>query len=98
MLEQNIRQNFKEKRILLGVFFDLEKAYDSIWRGGVLRKRFNLGFLGFLPLFIQNLLSNLTFQVSVGNTLSRHFELQECVSQGSVLSVLCFSLAFNDVV
>src|SRR5215469_14719171 len=61
ILEQNIRQAFKEKRVLLGVFFDLEKAYDSTWRG-VLRKLFNLGFRGFLPLFIQNLLSNRTFQ------------------------------------
>src|SRR5215469_12806066 len=80
------------------MFFDLEKAYDSTWRGGVLRKLFNLGFRGFLPLFIQNILSNRTFQVRVGNTFSRHFELQEGVSQGSVLSVLCFALAFNDVV
>src|SRR5215469_3939053 len=70
MLEQNIHQAFKEKRVLLGVFFDLEKAYDSTWRGGVLRKLFNLGFRGCLPLFIQNLLSNRTFQVRVENTLS----------------------------
>src|SRR5215469_4750960 len=97
MLEQNIRQAFKEKRVLLGVLFDLEKAYDSTWRGGVLRKLLNLGFRGFLPLFIQNILSNRTFQVRVGNTLSRHYELQEGVPQGSVLSVLCFALAFNVV-
>src|SRR5215469_13974073 len=84
--------------VLLWVFFDLEKAYDSTWRGGVLRKLFNLGFRGFLPLFIQNLLSNRTFQVRVENTLSRHYELQESVPQGSVQSVLCFALAFNDVV
>src|SRR5215469_8278668 len=97
MLEQNIRQAFKVKRVL-GVFFDLEKAYDSTWRGGVLRKLFNLGFRGFIPLFIQNLLSNRTFQVRVGNTLSRHYELEEGVPQDSVLCVLCFALAFNDVV
>src|SRR5215469_10655367 len=96
MLEQNIRQAFKEKRVLLGVFYDLEKAYDSTERGDVLRKLFNLGFRGFLPLFIQNL-SNRTFQVRVGSTLSRHYELQEGVPQGNVLSVLCFALAFNDV-
>src|SRR5215469_1598746 len=98
LLEQNIHQAFKEKRVLLWVFLDLVKAYDSIWREGVLRKLFNLGSRGFLPLFIQNLLSNRTFQVRIGSTLSRHYELQEDVPQGSVLSVLCFALAFNDVV
>src|SRR5215469_7878376 len=36
MLEQNIRQAFKEKRVLLGVFFDLEKAYDSTRSGDFL--------------------------------------------------------------
>src|SRR5215469_8130761 len=66
--------------------------------GGVLRKLFNLGFRGFLPLFIENLLSNRTFQVHVGNTLSRHYELQEGVPQGSILSVLSFALTFKDAV
>src|SRR5215469_2398084 len=70
MLEQNICQAFKEKRVLFGVFFDLERAYDSTLRGGVLRKLFNLGFRGFLPLFIQNLLSNRTFQVHLLETPS----------------------------
>ena len=49
MLEQYIRQALKEKRVLLVVFFDFEKAYDSKWIGGVLRKLFNLGFRRFLP-------------------------------------------------
>ena len=34
----------------------------------------------------------------VANTISRYYELQEGVPQGSVLSFLCFPLAFNDVV
>src|SRR5215469_1532623 len=37
-------------------------------------------------------------QVRVGNTISRHYKLQEGAPLGSVLSVLCFALAFNDVV
>jgi hypothetical protein len=37
LLEHDIRQAFGEERVLLEVFFDLEKAYDSTWRGGILK-------------------------------------------------------------
>ena len=44
------------------------------------------------------MLSNRTFRVRVGDTLSPSFAQIEGVPQGSVLSVLCFALAINDIV
>ena len=44
------------------------------------------------------LLTNRTFRVRVGDTLSPFFDQAEGVSQGSVLSVLRFVLAINDIV
>ena len=97
-LDHDIREAFSRGDCLLAVFFDLEKAYDSVWRGGLFRKLHSVGLRGALPIFIRNLFSDRSFSVRVGSTLSRTFSQVEGVPQGSVLSVLCFALAFNDVV
>ena len=44
------------------------------------------------------MLTNRTFRIRVGDTLSPSFNQIEGVPQGSVLSVLCFALVINDIV
>ena len=88
---------FENGKFVLEVFFDLLK-YDTTWECGVLRKLFSLGFCGHLPIFIRHLLTNHTFRVRVGDTLSPSFDQIEGVPQGNVLSVLCFALAINEIV
>ena len=89
---------FENGKFILAIFFDLQKAYHTTWKLKVLRNPLSLGFCGHLPIFIRNLLTNHTFRVRVGDTLSPSFDQVEGVLQGSVLSVLCFALAFNDIV
>ena len=97
-LDHDIREAFAGNKLVLAVFFDLERAYDSTWRLGVLQNLHSLGLRGQLPLFLQSLMSARSFQVRCGTTLSRHFTMSEGVPQGSVLSVLLFAVGFNDVV
>ena len=35
-LVQNIKQGFSEGQVTLAVFVDMEKAFDSVWRNGIL--------------------------------------------------------------
>ena len=58
------------KREHVVVFFDLEKAYDTIWRYGILKDLYNFGLKGRLPNFIKSFLEDRTIQVRVGSTLS----------------------------
>ena len=44
------------------------------------------------------MLTDRTFRVRVGDTLSLSFDKIEGIPQGRVLSVLCFALAINDIV
>ena len=79
------------------MFFDLEKAYDTTWRYGILRDLHDLGLKGRLPTFIESFLAERTIQVRVGSTLSDEFEQEEGVPQGSILSTTLFNIKINNI-
>ena len=56
-LDHDIREAISDGRMVLGVFFDLEKAYDTTWRVGILNQLHRLGFRGQLPTFLKCLLT-----------------------------------------
>jgi len=45
-LESDIRKAQTNKQILIAVFFDVEKAYDMLWKEGLLIKLKSLGIGG----------------------------------------------------
>ena len=57
-LESFVREAFVQRQHAVGVFFDLEKAYESTWKFGIMRDLHNAGLRGRLPLFIESFLKN----------------------------------------
>ena len=96
--ETFIRNAFIKKEHVLTIFFDLEKAYDTTWKHGILADLWDLGFRGHLPRFIQSFLSERSFRVRVGSTLSELHEQEMGVPQGSILSPALFSIKINNSV
>ena len=97
-LETFIRDAFIKKEHVVAVFFDLEKAYDTTWRYGILRDLHELGLKGRLPVFIKSFLADRSMQVRVGSTLSDQFEQAQGVPQGSILSTTLFNIKINNIV
>ena len=97
-LETFIREAFIKKEHLVSVFFDLEKAYDTTWKYGIMKDVHDIGLNGRLPLFLQNFLTDREFKVKVGSTLSELHNQEQGVPQGSILSVTLFSLKINNIV
>ena len=91
-LETFIRDAFITKEHVVAVFFDLEKAYDTNWRHGILRDLHELGLKGRVSIFIKSFLAERTMQVRVGLTLSHLFEQKQVVPQGSILSTTLFNI------
>merc|ERR1712237_134949 len=56
-LDTFIRDAFINKEHVVGVFFDLAKAYDTTWKYGIVKDLHKMGLRGNLPIFIQNFLS-----------------------------------------
>ena len=61
-LETYIRQGFVKNQHTVGIFFDLEKAYDTTWKGGIMKDLHEIGLKGRLPLFIDNFLKGRKFK------------------------------------
>ena len=59
--ESFVREAFIKKEHVVAILFDLEKAYGTTWKHGILRDL--LGFRGRSPCFISSFLSDRLFQV-----------------------------------
>ena len=97
-LETFIRNAFIKREHVVAVFFDLEKAYDTTWRYGILKDLHNFGMKGRLPNFIKSFLEDRTIQVRVGSTLSDLYDQEQGVPQGAILSTTLFNVKLNDII
>ena len=80
---------------MVSVFFDLEKAYDTTRRYGILRDIYAAGLRGCLSKYVQEFLRK--FKVRVRSTLSDTQLQTNGVPQGSILSVTLFVLKIDSI-
>jgi hypothetical protein len=85
-LELQIREAFAAKEHLYAIFFDLEKAYDRVWRHHICQLLFKYGLRGNLPSVLQSFLADRSLVVRVADQLSSPRIIQNGVPQGSVFS------------
>ena len=86
-LDSVIRADWEKSRHVGAVFFDIEAAYDTAWRHGILMKLLNLGIRGSMATLLRNFLSDRFFRVRVGKDISNKYYPANGIPQGGVLSV-----------
>ena len=96
-LERYLRDAFAQRQQAVGLFFDLEKAYETTWQYGIIRDLHRIGLRGRLPVFVSGYLRDRRIRVWIGTTLSDEFYPEEGVSTGGVLAVTCFGLKINEL-
>ena len=65
--ETFIRNAFAKKQHAVSIFFDLEKAYDTTWKYGILKDLFDMGLKGNLPTLTSNFLSEIQLILTFKN-------------------------------
>ena len=96
-LDFAIRQSLSRRHHFIAVFFDINKAYDTAWRYGILQTLHSFGLRGNLPAFLRGFLSNRRVRVRLADCHSPECGVEEGIPQGSVLSCTCFMIAMNTI-
>ena len=87
-LQNDVKRSLWKGGGTLAIFLDLEKAFDLVWKDGLLLKLYDVR--GRTLKWIQSFLSNREARVRVGSTLSDPVLLENGTPQGCVLSPLLF--------
>ena len=93
-----VRRAFAHSEHVVSVFFVLKKAYDTVWKHGIISDLHALGLRGRMPIYIEQFLKNRTFKVQVNGSLSDSFPQEEGVPQGCALSGTLFAIKINGIV
>ena len=93
----DIVNGFKKRKTTTAVFFDFEKAFDTISRRTIINNLSKMEVNGRMLKFIHNYLNERTIKVKIGNTFSRNHTTTAGVPQGGVLSATCFLVANNPI-
>lgn len=96
-LEHDIRKAQINRESVVAVFFDIEKAFDMMWREGLLIKLGKLGIKGQMYRWIKDFLVGRAIKVRIGNSYSEKCMIENGTPQGSIVSPLLFSIMINDV-
>ena len=95
-LETSVQEAIIQKQHLIAIFFDLEKAYKTTWRYGIMNDLHNMGLKGRLLSFMKAFLLDRKFRVHIGSTLSNIQKSRRSLS-GNILLVTLFNVKINNI-
>ena len=97
-LSQSVSTALKKYKKAVGVFLDVEKAFDAVWLEGLKYKlgRQEIGIPTKMIRLLSSFLTNRHLRVHQNSAISNKIELKAGTPQGSALSLLLFIFYVND--
>ena len=78
-LAQSIENAFQEKKKVIATFIDFSKAFDKVWKEGLLLKLLTAGIAGRMFNWIKSFLCHRTARVKLDGNLSYAVKIREGV-------------------
>ena len=95
-IAQAIEDAFQDKKHTLAVWFDLEKAFDKVWKEGLKLKLHQCCVAGRMFKWTGQYMHNRRVKVQIKQHLSKKRTLRQGVPQGGVLSLILFLIFIHD--
>ena len=91
-------EHYKQQgKKLYACFVDFQKAFDSVWRLGLLHKLITYGLdIGYIKL-IKDMYDKTAQSLRINSRMTRIFKTYKGVKQGCILSPRLFNLFINDI-
>ena len=96
-IESDIRLAYLRDEYCIGVFLDLEKAFDLVWQQGLVQKVRDIGIQGKLYNYIRAFLKERKITAKIKNTSSDIYQMNTGVPQGSIISPTLFNIMIDDI-
>ena len=97
LIAQEIENAFQDKMNTVAMFVDLTKAFDKMWRQGLLLKLLYKKISGKMYDWIKDFLRYRTARVRVDGKLSHRVPIAEGTPQGGVISSTLFLVFIDDI-
>ena len=97
ILQTLIQKYTKNKGKLYGCFVDLKKAFDSVWRKGLIHKLREIGINQKTVNLIENIYNTTYTSLIYKNKILPEIQTTKGVKQGDNLSPLLFNIYVNDL-
>ena len=92
-----ILNGFEKDSMILSVFVDLRKAFDTVSHSLILRKLYKLGIRGTAYSWFGSYLKDRSQCVCINNHMSKLLPIAVGILQGALLEALLFQLIINDM-
>ena len=96
-LAQQVFNGFKQRKCTIGIFLDVEAAFDAVWTEGLMYKLNQLQLPTNFLRILCSFLKERSLKIQVDETKSRSIPLRAGTPQGSCLSPILFSIYVNDI-
>ena len=97
-LNLEVKSDLLNNDTVIGLFIDFEKAFDSVWKKGLICKMFNLNINGKVLKVIDSFLHSRKVQLDINGNVGAMRDCNEYgLPQGSALSPLLFKIYILDI-
>ena len=97
-LQLEIKSDLTENKTVIALFADMEKAFDSVWKRGLIVKLTNLKIKGKITQLIDDFLQSRIVQLNVNGFAGSPKDTEEYgLPQGSALSPVLFKIYMMDI-